>query len=77
MPIWCHSQPDVTNVTTGYVRLLHNEPSYAADRDMEPPPCCYHHTCGIGFGKSAEIMDHSSVSNDTIMQWLRLSSHIA
>jgi hypothetical protein len=44
--------------------------------DMEPPPCCYHHTCGIAFGKSAEIMDHCWVPNDTIMQWLRLSSHM-
>ena len=29
---------------------------YAVDgnMDMEPPPCCYHHTCWTGFGKSAE-----------------------
>jgi len=46
------------------------------DGDMEPPPCCYQHNCGTGFGKSAEIMDHCWVSKDTIMQWLRLSSHM-
>ena len=23
---------------------------YAVDGDMEPPSCCYHHTCGTGFG---------------------------
>jgi hypothetical protein len=50
---------------------------FVVDGDMEPPPCCYHHTCGTGFRKSpAEIMDHCWVSNDTIMQWLRLSSHM-
>ena len=27
---------------------------YAVDGDMEPPPCCYYHTCGTGFGKLAE-----------------------
>jgi len=35
---------------------------------MEPQSCCYHHTCGTGFRKSADIMDHCWVSNDTIMQ---------
>jgi len=50
--------------------------SYAVDGDMEPPSCCYHHTCGTGIGKSTEIIDHYQVQNDTIMQWLRLSSHM-
>jgi hypothetical protein len=49
---------------------------YDVDGDMEPPSCCYHHTCGTRFGKSGEIMDLCWVSNDTIMQWLRLSSHM-
>jgi len=43
---------------------------------MEPSSCCCHHMCGIGLGMSAEIMDHCWVPNDTIMQWLRLSSHM-
>jgi len=50
--------------------------SYAVDGDMEPPLCCYHHTCGTWFGKSAEIMDHFWVPNDTIMHWLMLLTHM-
>ena len=45
---------------------------YAVNGVMEPPSCCYHHTCGTRFGKSVEIMDHCWVPNDTIMHWFWL-----
>jgi hypothetical protein len=38
------------------------QPSYAVDGEMEPPSCCYHHTCNTRFGKSDEIIELPSCS---------------
>jgi hypothetical protein len=137
MPIWCHSQPDITNtlramatfstmslhmlqmgiwsphhaVTTTLVGShLENQLKSWITAGCQMIPSCSgwgsHPTwndshikrwltnilcCGWGYGapimllpphlwdkiwKSAEIMDLCWVSNDTIIQWLRLSSRM-
>ena len=48
-PTWNDSHIHSKHIKGRYWQIL-----YAVDGDMEPPPCCYHHTCGTGFGKLAE-----------------------
>jgi hypothetical protein len=48
-PTWNDSHIHSKHIKGRYWQIL-----YAVDGDMEPPPCCYHHTCGTGFGKLAK-----------------------
>jgi hypothetical protein len=48
--------------------------SHVVDGVVEPPSCCYHHTCGTEFGKSSQIKDHCWVPNEMIILWLSISN---